>query len=66
MKQKGTLAKFAEGVFVLALLATTATVEGQQAKPKMAFQTLPPNHGSIKPGGWERDRADEIGQQKDL
>ena len=54
MKQKGTLAKFAEGVFVLALLATTATVEGQQAKPKMGFPTLPPNHGSIKPGGRER------------
>ena len=35
MKKKSTLVKFAKGVFVLALLATMATVDAQQARYKM-------------------------------
>ena len=36
MKKKNTLVKFAKCVFLFALLAITATVDAQQAKPKMA------------------------------
>jgi hypothetical protein len=35
MKKKSTLVKFVEGMFVVALLATVATVEAQQVRYKM-------------------------------
>ena len=38
MKKQSTLVKFAEGVFVLALLATMATVDAQQTRDKMTMR----------------------------